>query len=322
MYEYYNQQIVYLVKEGGILEFNQLESFIKVVKHKSFSKAAKELFLTQPTISNNIQSLEKELQTTLLDRKGKTITLTDSGKAFYKYAVELINIRDQAKLKITKQLDTVEGEIKINVSSIPQQYILPYIIKDFTKKYPGVSFSVTNKNSKNIVDDIFKGIENFGIVGAKYSSRMLEYINFYEDELILAVPNNNNYPMSTDEPLDIDALLSENFIFRKEGSGTRLLIERSLSNQGISLDDLNIISSIDNNEMIKKMIELGLGVSFISKVSIKNEIDLKLIKAIKVKGLDLKRSFYFIHHKNRTLSPVVEAFKKFLIDWPGIDNKT
>jgi len=300
------------------LEFNQLESFLSVVKHKSFSKAAKELYLTQPTVSNNIQNLEKELKTTLLDRKSKTITLTDSGITFYKYAVELINVREKAKFDIKEHSDKIEGVIEISASSIPEAYILPYIIKDFTEEYPLVTFSVTHKDSKDIVDDIFKGKQNFGIVGAKYSSRLLEYVDFYEDELVLAVPNNKNYPFSINESVDIDILLSEKFIFRKQGSGTRLLVEQRLSDIGVSLDDLNIASIIDNNKMIKKMIELELGISFISKISIKNEIDLKLIKCFRVKDLDLKRSFYFVYSKNRTLSPVVEVFKNFLTQWPGI----
>lgn len=160
------------------MEFNQLEIFVSVVKHKSFSKAAKELYLTQPTISSHIQNLEKALLTTLLDRRSKDIRLTHSGKIFYSYAVELINVRDQAKLNIKDHADQIQGHIDINASSIPQQYILPYIIKDFTQKYPDVSFSISNKSSKDIVDDIVQGRESFGIVGAKYSSRLLEYIGF------------------------------------------------------------------------------------------------------------------------------------------------
>lgn len=300
------------------MEFNQLETFVSVVKHKSFSKAATELYLTQPTISNHIQNLENELSTTLLDRKSKNITLTHSGEIIYKYAVELLNMRAQAKANVMDKLDTIQGKIDINVSSIPQQYILPYIIKDFTKEYPRVSFSVNNKSSKDIVDDIVEGRENFGIVGAKYSSRILKYIDFYEDELVLAVPNNKKYQVFTDQPVDMDILFTEHFIFRKEGSGTRRLVKQALSKKDISLDDLNIVSLIDSNIMIKKMIELELGVSFISKISIKNEIDLELIKPLIVKDLNLKRSFYFVYCKNRTLSPLVEVFRDFLINWPGI----
>ena len=301
------------------MEFNQIETFLSVVKHKSFSKAAKELFLTQPTVSNNIQNLEKELDTTLLDRKSKTITLTDSGKSFYKYAVELINTRDKAKYDLMRKSGKVEGEIEVSASSIPEQYILPYLIKEFTDIHPKVSFNVIHKNSKEVVEDILKGKNNFGIVGAKYPSEVLEYIDFYQDELVLAVANNDNYPWPINEETECKVLLHQKIILRKEGSGTRLLIDQSLSNKGIDSSNLNIVSLIDSNEMIKKMIELDLGISLISKIAVKNEIDLGLIKTYKFKDLELKRNFYFVYHKNRTLSPVVEAFKKFLADWQGVE---
>ena len=297
------------------MEFNQLESFLAVVKHKSFSKAAKELFLTQPTISNNIQNLENELETILLDRKSKVISLTDSGRILYKYAVELINIREQAQYNIREHNTMLEGKIEISASSIPEQYVLPYIIKDFTKLYPQISFSITHCNSQDIVEDIIQGKQNYGIVGAKYSSRVLEYINFYEDELVLATPYSAEYSLFVDNNLDLDILFSQKFLFRKEGSGTRLFVEKCLEDNNISLDDLQITSLIDSNEMIKMMITLGLGVSFISEIAIRNEIDLKLIKAFRIKDLDLKRNFYFVYHKNRTLSPIVELFKDFLEDW-------
>jgi DNA-binding transcriptional LysR family regulator len=297
------------------MEFNQLESFIKVVKFKSFSLAAKELYTTQPTVSNNIKNLEKELNTTLLDRNSKTISLTDSGKLFYKYAVELVNIRDKAKFAIADHDCKVEGVIEICASSIPEEYILPYVIKDFSKKYPKVLFSVTHKDSRKVIDSILEGKLNYGIVGAKYYSEVLEYIDFYEDEIVLCLPEGERNPWSDKDLLDIKTLFSEKFIFRKPGSGTRRLIEERLSEKGINLDDLNIISYIDSNEMIKKMVELGLGISFMSKIAVKNECDLKLIKTLRIKDLDLRRNFYFVYNKNRTLPPLVEAFKDFLISW-------
>jgi DNA-binding transcriptional LysR family regulator len=297
------------------LEFNQLESFISVVKHKSFSQAAKELYITQPTVSNNIQSLEKELNTTLLDRTSKDITLTEAGRKLYEFAVELINTRDKARHTIMDHSEKIEGEIEISASSIPEQYILPYIIKDFLSIYPDVSFSVNHKDSKNIVDDILEGINYFGMVGAKYCSDKLEYMGFYEDELVLAVPDNERYPWPAGEYVDIDVLYTEKLIIRKKGSGTRRLIEQRLSAKGIDLDDLNIVSLAESNEMIKKMIELGLGVSFVSEISIKNEVDLKLIKPLRIKDLNLERSFYFVHNKRRTLPPAVEAFRDFLSQW-------
>ena len=137
-----------------------------------------------------------------------------------------------------------------------------------------------------------------------------------QDELVLAVPNNENYHWSS-ETVEMDSLLSNKFIFRKKGSGTRLIVEKGLSDLGILIDDLNITSFIDSNEMIKKMIELELGISFISKIAVKNEMDLGLIKTYRIKNLELNRSFYFVYHKHRTLSPVVDEFRDFLINWKG-----
>ncbi len=297
------------------MEFNQLESFLAIVKHKSFSKAAKELYLTQPTVTNNIQGLEKELNTILLDRRSKNVTLTDSGKIFYSYALDIINLREQAKHDIDVHSDRIEGMMEITVSSIPEQFILPYIIRDFKKLYPKVCFSISAKNSKEIIDDILEGKLGYGIVGTEFPSRALKYISFYEDELLFITANNDNYLIPTDEPLDLDVLFKENIILRKEGSGTRLFLERCLNNINISLDDLKVTALIDSNEMIKKMVELGLGVSFISEISIKNEIELNLIKSYRIKGLDLKRNFYFVYSKNRTLSPITKTFKDFIKIW-------
>lgn len=298
------------------LEFNQLESFLSVVKHKSFSKAAKELFITQPTVSNNIGALEKSLETVLLDRKSKTVTITESGKILHGYAAELINLREKAKHAIKDHSDKLEGTIEINVSSIPEQYIIPHIIRDFIKKYPGISFSISNLNSKDIIENIIEGNLNFGIVGVKYPSVALDYLSFYEDELVLAVcGKDSDYSSYHGDVLGLDALLEEKFILRGESSGTRLFLEQRLNESGVSIDDLNIVSLIDSNETIKKMVELGLGVSFVSKVSIESEVDSGLIRPFNVEGLNLKRNFYFVYSKNRTLSPIIEVFKDFISDW-------
>lgn len=302
------------------MEFNQLESFINVVNLKSFSKAAEKMFLTQPAITNNIQNLEKELGTVLLNRKNKKITVTEAGEILYRYANDLINMRDTARYKINKFKGKVEGNLEISASSIPEQYVLPYIIKEFADVFPNITITINHKDSKQVVEDVLKGYTNYGIVGAKYESKFLEYINFYEDNLIAIVPNNKKYTWNSYEQLDINFLMKEKIILREEGSGTRLIIENALKNKGIDLDSLNVISSIESNETIKKMVELGLGISFISEMAVKNEIELGLIKPYIIKGLDLKRNFYFVYYKNRYLSPIAEEFKDFLVNW-NFDNR-
>lgn len=300
------------------MEFNQLEIFLAIVKYKSFSKAADQLYLTQPTVSLNIQNLERELETTLINRSGRKISLTPSGELFLQLAKEIIHQRDRAKFIIKEHAGRIQGTLELLCSSIPEQYVLPYIIRDFRLENPDVSFVVTQKNSMEILNDILAGRENFGIVGIEAKSRALETIPFYEDDLVLALPYRKDYPESFSQLLEMEDLLHADFLFRKEDSGTRVFIEKSLEKINIDFRELNIVSILDSNEMIKKMVELGQGISFLPRISIKNEVDLGLIKAFYVKDMHLKRSFYFAYSKYRTLPPHVEAFKNFIKNWPGI----
>jgi len=296
------------------MEFNQLEIFIEVTKSESFSKAAKNLYLTQPTISNHIQNLENELETILIDRKSKKCTLTGAGELFYRHAIELINARDKAKYSIEEYKGNIRGNLEITTSSIPEQYILPELIKEFSEAYPNVTYTMNHKDSRSVCNQIIDGQINFGIVGAKYESDSLEYIDFYEDELVLATPNSKKYDWSSECPIKIQNMMNEKLIIRKEGSGSRLLLEKELEKLNINLNSLKIVSTIDSNELVKKMIQLGLGISFISNLAIKDELKAGVMKCYRVENINLSRKFYFVFSKNRTLSPITEVFKAFLLD--------
>lgn len=296
------------------MEFNQLEVFIQVAKLGSFSKAAEKLYLTQPTISNHIQKLENELDIVLIDRKNKNINLTGAGELLYKYAIELINTRDKAKYSIEEYKGNIKGDLEITTSSIPEQYILPEIIIEFSKLYQNVTFTMNHKDSKAVCTQILDGQINFGIVGARYDNDALEFAPFYDDELVLATPNTPEYDWNKDDHIKLASILNEKFIIRKEGSGTRLWLEEELKRKSCNLNSLNIVATIDSNELVKNMIELGLGISFISKLAIKKEVESNTIKSFRIEDLDLSRKFYFVYSKNRTLSPIAEVFKDFLLN--------
>jgi len=299
------------------LDFRQLETFLEVVKLKSFSKAAQKLYLTQPTVTSHIQNLENEIGTLLINRFGKRISTTDAGNLLYKYALDIINIRDMAQFDLGLFNGKIQGHLEISSSSIPRQYVLPLILEKFNKKYPDVTFSLTDNDSKMVIDSIVDGETDFGIVGAKYNSVHLEYIDLIEDNLILVVPNNNKYAFDDYEELDKKFLLKEKIILREKGSGTRLLIENQLKKNHINLESLNIIGYINDTETIKRFIELGIGISFISERAVKREIAMGVLKPCTIKDFTLKRKFYFVYHKNRQLSPLSETFKNFVIEFIG-----
>lgn len=296
------------------MDFKQLTTFIEIVNLKSFSKASKKMYLTQPTVTNHIQKLEEELGVLLLDRNGREITLTDSGALFYNYAQEMINLKDIATYHLDSYKSKIEGIIEINTSSIPSQYILPYFIKDFKSHYPRVCFKIKQTDSKKVYDLIKEGYINFGIVGAKYHCENIEYAKLMEDRLVLALPPSYKDVFSPYDTISLQELTELPHILREEGSGSRYLIEKELSRVGISPKKLNITAEVSDNDTIKRMIKLNIGTSFISEFAIKEEIETGSIIPVEVSGLVLERTFYFVCHKKRFLSPLYNTFKEFILN--------
>lgn len=297
------------------MDLRQLETFVVVINLKSFSKAAKKLFLTQPTITNHIQNLENELGTILINRHGKNISPTSAGNILYDYALNIINMRDMAAFKLNEYKGKFEGTLEISSSSIPKQYILPKILTQFSSKYPEVKFSISKNDSKNVIESILDGFSDFGLVGAKYNSNNLEYIKLIDDNLVIVTPNNENFPYECGVELDYEFLIKQKIIMREEGSGTRLGFEDYLSRSNYNLENLNIIAHIEDNETIKRFIELGFGISILSKLAIKKEIESGLMKYYNIKSFDDTRSFYFVYHKKRHLSPLAQTFKDFILHY-------
>lgn len=289
------------------MDFKQLEVFVAVCKYQSFSKAARELFLTQPTVSSHIQNLEKELDTVLINRNNKNITLTKSGEILYSHAIKILNNCKKAIYDIKEYSGKIEGTIDIACSSIPESYILPTFIKNFTLQYPDVKFSINNYNSQVVISEILDEKISFGLVGYKPNNAQIQYIDLMDDELVLITPkdilldNDNGY-------INITKLNNLRFIMRKEGSATRNIIISKLKEYGFNVDNLDIIAHVESNNSILEMVKLGLGASFVSYISVASYLDNNKLNIYKIKNLELKRKFYFIYSKKKILTPLENKF--------------
>ncbi len=299
------------------MDFRQLESFVTIVKHNSFTRAARELYLTQPTLTGHIQALENELGTVIFNRNGKNITLTDAGRILYNHAVNILNMREQAVYSLAQYEGRLEGELAIASSSVPQKYLLPPLLKDFSDIYPGISYIIRQFDSKGVVDCILSGDMDFGLVGADISHPGLQNIDLCPDQLVLIAPNSGRFSGYRGKTLSWDQVKDEKFILREEGSGTRELFFKALEKKGIGEKDIRIIAQIENIQTINLCVRAGLGVSVVSERSVKEEVELGMLKAFYLEGLELKRKFHFVYHKNRVLSPLARAFKDFLADYYG-----
>lgn len=297
------------------MDFRQIEAFMYVVRYKSFSKAADAVFLTQPTISAHISSLENEIGTKLIDRSGKEILPTKAGKLFYDYAVNLINIRDNAVFHLSEFTNKIEGKVEIAASTVPGQYLMPELMAAFIKLYPNISFSILQLDSGQVIDQVLEKNFELGIVGTKIENSKLKYDFLTEDKLVLAAPHNKRFTSIQEDTIPFSLVENENFIYRESGSGTRQEFERILSKHGINPKAVKMSVQLNSIDAIKQSVSIGLGVSIMSLMSIEDYVRFGLVKVFNLDGFDLKRAFYVVTHKNRPLSPVNAAFLKYLLEY-------
>ena len=290
------------------MDIHQLKVFASVFKNKSFSKASEELFLTQPTVSDHIKSLEEELNCRLFDRLGRTIIPTKEAEVLYIHAMEIIEKVGNIKGAIGQVRKEITGEIIIGASTIPGTYLLPSIMSAFQKKYPSVSFQILISDSKGIVEKVSGHELLIGIVGAKLANSRITYAPFLEDELIAV----SSHGLIKNRQLTLKELIKLPFVLREEGSGTRRETEKILESRGISLEDIKIAGIFGSTDAIKQAVKAGLGVSILSGLSVKDEIKHEVLQELKVTDIYMKRKFYIVTHKKRSLPLSYNLFLKHL----------
>jgi len=287
------------------MDIHQLRVFASVFKNKSFSKASEKLHLTQPTISAHIKAMEEEYNCKLFDRLGRIIIPTKEAEVLYKHAIEIIGKSDFIKEAIGKCKEEITGKIIIGASTIPGTYLLPFLIKVFQEKYPSISIQVLISDSKKIIEDVSQYELLIGIVGAKLDNELIEYIPFVEDELIVV----SSPSLIKGNKMPLKNLMKFPMILREEGSGTRREAEKILEGKGVSHDSIKVAGIFGSTDAVKQAVKAGLGVSILSRFSVTDELKYKILKEIKLADLQMKRKFYIITHKKRTLP---QAYKIFL----------
>ena len=293
-----------------MLDIHQLEIFTKVAELKSFSKAARAIYLTQPTVSQHISSLENYLGTKLFDRLGKEVALTKAGEILYRYAKQITALRGEAQQALDHFLGKKTGHLILGASTIPGEYILPPLLGQFKTAYPSIKITLRIGDTEEIVTELLGGTIELGVIGAKITHTRIKYSPFVEDELIVVVPKGHRWWQR--KSIDVQELADEPFIMREEGSGTRISMEKRLHKLGVSSNDLKIIAEVGSTTAVKQAIKANLGISLISERAVEEEIRLKVLKKIPIKKVNFKRTFFIIRDKKRTASPLCKALIQFL----------
>ena len=291
------------------MELKQLESFVAVVVYKSFTEAAKQLYISQPTISTHIQALEKELETKLIVRTTKSIELTKRGAELYECAVKMLDLRDGL---LEKWRSWDEKIIRLGVSTIPSAYILPEFLPKFCKEYPEVFFQSIQSDSKGIIEGVLDGRMDVGLVGMEWEEEVLACIPFYEDELVVITPVTEHFLALRKNKVPLEELFKEPMILREKGSGTKKAADQFLEKQGISKDSLKVAAYMNDPEAIKNSVAAGLGISIVSKKAAENMIREKRLLAFEFSRYTSGRKFYIIYRKDDVLKPFISTFINYI----------
>jgi DNA-binding transcriptional LysR family regulator len=293
------------------IEFRHLETFCRVAELKSFSKAADDLFLTQPTISGHILSLEQSLSLRLFDRASREVRLTKSGEVFQDYASKILSLRKDLLNALSEFSLGIRGELTLGTSTIPGEYLLPRLIGDFKKEHPSFVISLKIADTKEVIQYVLQDHVEFGIIGAKLNHPSLHYEKFEEDEIIVVAPS--DHPLARKKKVYLDELLKEPWIIREEGSGTRMAMERALRRKGKSLTQFNVVMEMGSTSSVKEGVKAKLGLAFISGRAAEGEVLQGSLYRIDVEDLEpISRQIYIVSHRRRTLSPMGMEFLQFL----------
>lgn len=289
---------------------DSIRIFLTVVDKESFSKAAKALFLTQPAVSFQIQTLEEYYGTRLFDRVSRNISLTDSGRLLLVYANKMTELQDELEREMQELIGTVKGRILVGASTTIGEYIAPQLLGAFKKKYPEVDLRLEVGNTEDIESKIHSTALDIGIVEGPVTGKDIEKEFFIEDHLCLIT--SKNHPWADEDVISIFELDQYPLISREKGSGTRQVYENGLKKAGFSPKKLDISMEFGSTNAIKAAVSNDLGISIISKWAAKQSEKIGKITKHQLKEVELERPFNIIYHKKKFRSQATDGFLEFL----------
>lgn len=287
---------------------NRLKVFHVTAGMQSFTRAAEALFLTQPGISKYIKDLEEYYGTRLFDRLGKKVVLTQAGEILYARTETIFGMIDQMKVELDELQGMDRGVLHIGASITLGVYVLPEVLGRFRTRYPRVNINLDITVNSQVAENIIANRIDVGFLGAPVNDERIKIEPFMQDDLVLIVPVSHEWSLR--DAVDPHDLPGVTFIYPRQGSGTRDIIEKRLAAAGIVLKNT---LEIGHTEAVKKAVEAGLGVSILSRNAVLREEHLGIIKPLCVSGIDLKRTFCFAYRKDKYLSRVTGTFLQFAV---------
>ena len=246
----------------------------------------------------------------LLDRLGRGAAVTPAGRLLLSHAHRLLALSREARQAMDGFLGKMSGELLIGASTIPGEYILPPLIGEFKAKFPDISITLLIGDSQAAVDWVGDGRAELGVVGARLPHRGVDYRELMADDIVVVVPA--AHPWHGRAEIAIEELRSEPLLIRERGSGTRAALERALADVRLDLGAFRVVGEMGSTQAIKQAVRASVGVSIVSRRAVNEECRSGLLWCLRVADLTIARSFYLATHKERSRSPLAEAFRAFV----------
>ncbi|RPH59278.1 MAG: LysR family transcriptional regulator [Chloroflexi bacterium] len=277
-----------------MLDLQKIDTFLCAAENLNLSDAAKQLHLSQPTVSHHIKTLEQELGAELFERSNTGLRLTEAGRLLLPWARRLLH--DTASLQsMMSSLQDVVGELRIACSTTAGKYILPQLAARFRHRHPGIQVRIPACASEKVTLDLLDGDAHLGVISREANNPNLEIQEFFHDTIELIVPARHRWTRRAS--IEPSELLEEAVIMREPTSGTRYVVLEELAKHDISLEDLNIFMELGNAEAIVRTVADGYGVAFVSELAAAYPLERGNVVAVPVEGLTLRRKIYMVRKR-------------------------
>lgn len=292
-----------------MIENFRIRVFRAVAHHLNFSRAAEELYLTQPAVTQQVKALEDEIGVPLFDRAGGRIALTEAGKVLRPFADKMKEVADQAFAAVAATSGEPGGELAIGASQTIAQYLLPTFVAGFIKANPRIRITTRSGNTEAMLEALIAHQIQLALIEGPDLRKDLHIEPFLQDYLVLVLPTNHEW---ADREVDADALKQQPLLIREFGSGSRRVVENAIVAAGLQKKDLRIQMELDSTEGLLSAVEAGLGIAFVSRWAVRNQLSLGTLKLARIRGLKLARQFSLAYPLGPEPTGNVGAFRRFL----------
>ena len=291
------------------MDTRQLAAFCAVVERRSFSQAADRLGVTQPAVSLQVRALEKRLGAQLLDRSGRRVEPTEAGWRLYRGAQRMLALEDQLVADVAASGEgALAGDLVLGASTGPAAVAIPVALAEFQRLNPDIRVYLTVSDTHSVVERVAARELELGIVGAARRHRGVRFEPFFSDQVILACPPGHAFAGRT---ITLDELREETLILMQDGAGVRQVVEDALRRQGVRLRDLDVRLELGLQESVRRAVEAGYGVTFISRTAVEADLAGGRLAEARVEGLEVTRQISLASATGRARSRVADAFVAF-----------